>query len=274
MQPSLVWVLFTGSFIFWHFPKPYQWALENEWIHTLEHLCFFVTALMFWTIVIEPSGHRRLGYGATLLHIATTAVLSGLPGALLVLAPHPLYPAQTADAALWGLTPLQDQQLAGAIMWVPAGLAYVVAVAWLFAKWMEDAERQEVKRAARISAGMMAVLLVFILLPVPGKAQGAPERAPTVKNGDPQDGQKLIHRYGCGACHMIPGIGNAMGLVGPPLDHIASRIYIAGVLRNTPDNMIRWLMHPQQVVPGNAMPEMGINRQQAGDIAAYLYTLR
>jgi cytochrome c1 len=71
----------------------------------------------------------------------------------------------------------------------------------------------------------------------------------------------------------IPGVSGAEGLVGPPLDRMGKRVYIAGVLRNTPDNMITWLRNPQSFVPNNAMPNMGIDHQQARDIAAYLYTL-
>jgi cytochrome c2 len=63
-------------------------------------------------------------------------------------------------------------------------------------------------------------------------------------------------------------------MVGPPLVSWRRRIYVAGVLRNTPDNLQRWIEHPQQIVPNNAMPEMGISARQAQDIAAYLYTLR
>jgi cytochrome c1 len=71
----------------------------------------------------------------------------------------------------------------------------------------------------------------------------------------------------------IPGVSGAEGLVGPPLDRMGKRVYIAGVLRDTPDNMITWLRNPQSFVPNNAMPNMGIDQQQARDIAAYLYTL-
>ena len=92
--------------------------------------------------------------------------------------------------------------------------------------------------------------------------------------GDPERGAALIGRIGFGTCHIVPGIPDATGLVGPPLDHMGSRIYIAGVLRNTPGNMIAWLCDPQAVVPGNAMPNMGLDRKQAQDVAGYLYTLR
>ena len=89
--------------------------------------------------------------------------------------------------------------------------------------------------------------------------------------GDPEAGAALIQLAGCGTCHRIPGIDEAGGLVGPPLDGMGDRIFIAGVLRNIPDNMMTWLKNPQQVVPGNAMPDM--TDGQARDIAAYLYTL-
>jgi cytochrome c2 len=92
-------------------------------------------------------------------------------------------------------------------------------------------------------------------------------------SSDSKKGAQLIARTGCGACHTIPGIANATGRVGPPLDHMHERAYIAGILRNTPENMVTWLQHPQQVVPGNAMPEMGLSDLDARAITAYLDTL-
>lgn len=92
--------------------------------------------------------------------------------------------------------------------------------------------------------------------------------------GDPDRGHDLIIRTGCGACHDIPGVVGANGLVGPPLAKIGLRTTLAGLLPNTPPNMIHWLEAPQTVVPGNAMPNMELNDHDARDIAAYLYTLR
>jgi cytochrome c2 len=91
---------------------------------------------------------------------------------------------------------------------------------------------------------------------------------------DPHRGAKLIATLGCGACHSIPGISGARGLVGPPLDNIGARTIIAGLLPNTPENLARWIEAPQSVVPGNAMPNIGLNARDAADIAAYLDTLR
>ncbi|MBV8428224.1 MAG: c-type cytochrome, partial [Hyphomicrobiales bacterium] len=93
-------------------------------------------------------------------------------------------------------------------------------------------------------------------------------------NGSPDRGAALIRQYGCGGCHDIPSIRDAEGNVGPPLSRIGTRVYIAGVLRNTPDNMSLWIRDPQQFVPGNAMPQMNIPEQDARDITAYLYTLK
>jgi len=89
--------------------------------------------------------------------------------------------------------------------------------------------------------------------------------------GDPGRGAVLVGRFSCGACHQIAGVQNANGQVGPPLSTFASRTMIAGVLPNTPENLVRWLRHPQSIVPGNAMPDVGLSDLQARDIAAYLY---
>jgi cytochrome c1 len=95
-----------------------------------------------------------------------------------------------------------------------------------------------------------------------------------VSGGHAAQGVALIRGFGCGACHRIPGIGEAKGNVGPSLAGFGDRVYIAGVLRNNPENLVTWLRDPQQVVPGNAMPDLGLTDQQARDIAAYLYKLR
>jgi cytochrome c2 len=84
----------------------------------------------------------------------------------------------------------------------------------------------------------------------------------------------LVAHYQCGSCHEIPGIAGADGNVGPPLRRIGTRTYIAGFIRNSPDNMASWIEDPQKMLPGNAMPQMGISPDDARDIAAFLYTLR
>lgn len=102
-----------------------------------------------------------------------------------------------------------------------------------------------------------------------GPAAGAAPRP-----DDARRGQRALHQYACSACHAIPGVTGSRPAVGPPLDGMARRTRIAGVLDNTPENMVRWLRQTQQVKPGTAMPELGLTEQDARDIAAYLQAVR
>lgn len=115
-------------------------------------------------------------------------------------------------------------------------------------------------------AGLFALLLGLA-------ACGQPQRPHWPIVGDATAGQIAITRLGCGSCHRVPGVQNADGMVGPPLTGFARRTIVAGVLPNTPPNLIHWIKEPQAVVPGNAMPNAGTTGNQARDIAAYLYTL-
>jgi cytochrome c len=92
--------------------------------------------------------------------------------------------------------------------------------------------------------------------------------------GDPARGAVLVGRYSCGSCHEIAGIEGANGQVGPPLSSFSRRTMIAGMLPNTPKNLVHWLRSPQAVVAGNAMPDVGLTDAQARDVAAYLYAER
>jgi cytochrome c1 len=92
--------------------------------------------------------------------------------------------------------------------------------------------------------------------------------------GDPEHGKVLIREYGCGACHIVPGVRSATGLVGPPLTNIADRTYLAGQLPNTPDNMKLWIRQPHLIEGGTAMPNLNVSEEDARDMATYLYTLR
>jgi mono/diheme cytochrome c family protein len=91
---------------------------------------------------------------------------------------------------------------------------------------------------------------------------------------DAARGRKAINQYACVTCHEIPGIVGANAPVGPPLKEIGTRGFIAGVLPNTPENMVRWLRYPQSVNPKSAMPGLGVTERDARDIAAYLATLK
>jgi cytochrome c len=97
--------------------------------------------------------------------------------------------------------------------------------------------------------------------------------AAAITGGDPERGRDALRRYGCTTCHSIPRVPGAVGTVGPPLDRMARRAYIAGRLENTPGNLMQWIRHPQHVDPPNAMPEMGVTEADSRHIAAFLYTL-
>ncbi len=104
--------------------------------------------------------------------------------------------------------------------------------------------------------------------------RGEKSQVAATAGGNPKRGREAIVRYGCTACHNIPGVEGPRGMVGPPLDHMASRAVIAGKFQNTPQNLIQWLQNPQSTDPNNSMPNMGVTPDDARDMAAYLYTLK
>lgn len=99
------------------------------------------------------------------------------------------------------------------------------------------------------------------------------QRAAVMTGGDPAAGRAALRRLGCATCHTIPGVRGADGRVGPPLDHMANRSFIAGVMANTPANLIVWIRWPQGVLPRSGMPNVGASEADSRNIAAYLYTL-
>ena len=112
------------------------------------------------------------------------------------------------------------------------------------------------------------------LIALMASAALAQESVAPLAPGSPARGAELIAEKGCGSCHMIPGIGGANGLVGPPLTLMGRRVFVAGLLRNTPQNLAAWVLEPQKFVPGNAMPATGLSELEALDVAAYLETIR
>ena len=94
-----------------------------------------------------------------------------------------------------------------------------------------------------------------------------------VAGGNANEGRELLAQYGCGSCHTIPGVRGASGKVGPPLNNIADRAFLAGRIRNQQDSLILWIINPQGIDPRTAMPNLGVSMVDARHIAAYLYTL-
>ncbi len=118
------------------------------------------------------------------------------------------------------------------------------------------------------------ILIAGAALVLAGCVDNAERTATRLVGGDAARGRTAVLRLGCGSCHTIPGISGADALVGPDLDRIASRTYIAGVLTNTPDHMIRWVKDPPGVDALTAMPNLQIGDADARDIATFLYTLQ
>lgn len=105
-------------------------------------------------------------------------------------------------------------------------------------------------------------------------AAACAELPPPHAPGNADNGRLLLRQFGCGSCHRIAGVATAEGNVGPPLDAIARRVYLAGRLPNTPENMVRWIRAPQSIDPQTAMPDLQVTEAHARDMTAYLYTLR
>jgi putative membrane protein len=267
--PVVVWLLHAAALWIWHIPPLYQAALRSDAVHAGEHACFFITAALFWW-GIAGGRYGRLRYGAAVVYVFATALHSGLLGAAMTISPSVWYPFYDTSTTRWGLTPLEDQQVAGLIMWVPAGLVFTAVGLVFFAAWLRESEKRS--RFARTSSAVVCLALAACSLTACGPDVAA--RAAAMTGGDPQRGRQAINRYGCDTCHTIPGISTAQGKVGPPLEGVASRIYIAGHIPNRPDMMQDWIQHPHQHNVQTAMPETGITLQDARDVTAYLYTLR
>ena len=138
---SGAWLFQAAAVWLWHVPVLFQASLANEALHTLQHATFLGSALAFWWTVLVPRGQA---HGASLASTFGTMLHTGALGALLTFAPYPLYPAYVGYL---GLAPLEDQQLAGLVMWVPGGIAYLVAGLALASSWL--AEPRIASRAAR-----------------------------------------------------------------------------------------------------------------------------
>jgi putative membrane protein len=146
-NPLTAWIIHAAALWVWHVPLLFQATLKSDLVHTLQHVCFLGSALLFWWALMHgPQG--LMGYGAAVLYLFTTSVHSGILGALITFTGTVLYPAYSKTTASWGLTALEDQQLGGLIMWVPAGLVYIVAGLALCAGWMRESERKVLRREA------------------------------------------------------------------------------------------------------------------------------
>jgi cytochrome c oxidase assembly factor CtaG len=144
-QPIIAWTVGLGAMWLWHLPVLYNAALHREAIHIIEHLCFLVTAMIFWWPVLAPLPQPRLQPLLAVLYLFAAMLVSGVLGMLLTFAGPGLYPAYLRPRdtfrilpllhGRWGLTPAVDQQLGGLLMWVPGSLVYLAAIIGVLARW-------------------------------------------------------------------------------------------------------------------------------------------
>jgi putative membrane protein len=138
--PLTVFVLHALALWIWHLPALYDAATAHEGVHIAQHLSFFGTAALFWWALIHGR-YGRAGYGLSVIYVFATALHAGVLGALLTMSPRPWYPPYIVAHAS-GVTPLEDQQLAGLLMWVPAGILTAAGGLALFAAWLGESERR------------------------------------------------------------------------------------------------------------------------------------
>lgn len=270
-SPASAWALHAVAIWLWHLPGPYQRTLTEPPIHALQHTSFIATALLFWWALLRGS---RMGAGAAIVYLFTTMLHTGALGVLLTFAPSLWYPAYATSTVAWGLTPMEDQQLGGLIMWIPGGVTYIVAALALLVGWMRDSEAR-VRLGERMSPALRrASVLLLPLLVLAACGDSHDDRLASLAGGDARRGRDRIEAYGCAGCHTIPGIRGANALVGPPLAGIAQRVYVGGVVTNTPANLVAWIQNPRAFSPKTAMPNLGVRYDDAVDIASYLYTLK
>jgi putative membrane protein len=128
---AIAFVLHSLALWLWHIPSLYDAALAVDWLHVLEHVSFVGTAVLFWWATLRSG---RVGYGVAVLFVFALALESTILGALLTFSRGPWYASHLTTTLAWGLSPLEDQQLAGLIMWIPGGLVYLVSALALFSR--------------------------------------------------------------------------------------------------------------------------------------------
>lgn len=141
-HPAVAWSLFTLTLWVWHLPSLYQLAVVSPLAHMLEHATLLGSAYLFWWVVIQPLGRRRLNHGAAILYVFAASFQATMLGTVLSLAPDPLYPVYAAGAAATGMTPIADQRLAAIVMRTPMMLVFLGAAAALFLRWMAVMEER------------------------------------------------------------------------------------------------------------------------------------
>jgi putative membrane protein len=155
VAPLVAWTVHTVVLWGWHVPALFDATQRSELVHALQHASFFGAALLFWWVVLEPTRAARelvVRFGV----VFTTSVHGAVLGALLTIARTPWYAPYAATTAAYGLSPLEDQQLGGLVMWVPAGLVYVGAALALAAAYLRRRPPSSLRRPTTIASTPIA----------------------------------------------------------------------------------------------------------------------
>jgi cytochrome c oxidase assembly factor CtaG len=148
-HPAFAVIAYAGLMWLWHVPKMYDLALGHSGIHVLEHICFAVAGALYWWHVLSPiRGRMRLGGLGPVMYMVATKLLVGLLGIMLAFAPHSIYPFYQHHPHYWGLSPGNDQSMAGLEMALEQSIVMGIAVVWLFVRMLGESER-EAQRAER-----------------------------------------------------------------------------------------------------------------------------
>lgn len=146
LRPIDAWLAHALVLWGWHVPALFQAAVHSTAIHAVQHLSFLGTAMLFWSAMMRP--RRRASRGLSIVYLFTTAIHTAGLGALMTFARSPWYPVYASTTQAWGLTPMDDQRLAGLVMWIPASLAYLLAALMATRTWLSESEWR-VARAER-----------------------------------------------------------------------------------------------------------------------------
>lgn len=166
-----------------------------------------------------------------------------------------------------------------------AAVAASAALAWAWWRWQPagdaatgegppQGERRNKAPLGKLGAGLLVIVAgvgLYLAYQAWSDRQENEAVARAITGGEPRHAEPYFTRYGCGGCHTIPGVTGADGQVAPPLSGLRKRVYVGGVLRNSPENLIAWIVDPQRFSPNSAMPATGISPGEARDVAAYLY---
>jgi putative membrane protein len=139
--PLATWLLSAAALWVWHAPALFSATLRSDAVHAAQHVSFLGTALLFWWALLEQHG-GRLGYGGAVVYVFTTAIHTSVLGALLTFAPRVWYLPYMTTAPAWHLTALEDQQIGGLIMWIPAGTLLTIIGLLLLVKWLNESQRR------------------------------------------------------------------------------------------------------------------------------------